>query len=47
MWVFYHDVVSVPADNTSDLATFIFIALITGLVTLAPSFMEKRRNETR
>ena len=47
MWVFYHKMPVVAADFPSDFTMFIIVGLITAAVVLAPSFLERKRNETR
>ena len=47
MWVFYHKMPVVAADFPSDFTVFVIVGFITGVVVLAPSFLERKRNETR
>jgi hypothetical protein len=47
MWVFYHKIPVVAANFPSDFMMFIIVGLITGVVILTPSFLERKRNETR
>ena len=47
MWIFYHKMPVVAVDTPDDLAMFVITSLVIAAIVLAPSFLERKRNETR
>ena len=47
MWIFYHKIPAGVTENTNDLSVFIVVGIITAIAVLAPSFLERKRNESR
>ena len=43
MWSFYYDVVAEASPPPKDMAVFVAVLVVTGLIILVPSFLEKRR----
>ena len=47
MWIFYHKMPVVAVDTPDDLTMFVITSLVIAAIVLAPSFLERKRNETR
>ncbi len=47
MWVFYYNATQPSTGDSGELASFLLVGLVTALVVMLPSYLEKKRNESR